>query len=37
MKEAPGNPKVVLGFDVIGPEGYGELIGASQREEDIEK
>ena len=24
------------GFDVIGPEGYGELFGASQREEDIE-
>jgi len=37
MKEAPDNPKVVLGFDVIGPEGFGELIGASQREEDIEK
>ena len=28
--------KTVQGFDVIGPEGYGELIGASQREEDIE-
>lgn len=37
MKEAPENSKVVLGFDVIAPEGYGELIGASQREEDIEK
>jgi len=29
--------KVVLGFDMIAPEGYGELIGASQREESIEK
>jgi len=27
----------VLGFDVIGTEGYGELIGASQREEDLKK
>jgi len=37
MKEEPKNSKVVLGFDVIGPEGYGELIGASQREENLEK
>jgi len=37
MKEDPKNPKVVQGFDVIGPEGYGELVGASQREEDIDK
>ncbi len=37
MKEDPKNPKVVQGFDMIGPEGYGELIGASQREEDIDK
>jgi len=37
MKEDPKNPKVVLGFDMIGPEGYGELVGASQREEDIKK
>jgi len=37
MKEEIKNAKVVLGFDMIGPEGYGELIGASQREEDINK
>ena len=37
MKEDPDNPKVVQGFDIIGPEGYGELVGASQREEDIDK
>jgi len=37
MKESPDNPKVVLGFDLIAPEGYGEIIGASQREESIEK
>ncbi len=37
MKESPENPKVVLGFDMIAPENYGEIIGASQREESIEK
>ena len=42
MKESPetmGKPekeKTVQGFDLIGPEGYGELVGASQREENIE-
>ncbi len=42
MKESPETlnkpekEKTVQGFDVIGPEGYGELFGASQREEDIE-
>ncbi len=37
MKEVPGNPKVVLGFDILAPEGCGELVGGSQREESIEK
>ena len=37
MKETPDNPKTVLGFDMIAPEHYGEIIGASQREESIEK
>jgi len=37
MKEDPKDPKVVLGFDCIGPEGYGEIIGASEREPDLEK
>lgn len=37
MKEVPGKPEVVQGYDVIGPQGYGELIGGSQREEDLEK
>jgi asparaginyl-tRNA synthetase len=37
MKEAKGNPKVVLGYDMIAPEHYGEIIGGSQREENIEK
>ena len=40
MKEVPKRPKgkeVVYGFDMIAPEGYGELVGGSQREESIEK
>ena len=36
MKEDPENDKVVLGFDMIAPEHYGEIIGASQREEDLD-
>ncbi len=37
MKEDEKNPKVVLAFDLIGSEGSGELVGASQREESIDK
>ena len=37
MTEDPKNPKVVFGCDFIAPEGYGEIIGGSQREHDIEK
>lgn len=31
MKRAPDDPSVVLGADLIAPEGYGEIIGGSQR------
>ncbi|MFH0752893.1 MAG: asparagine--tRNA ligase [archaeon] len=37
MKEDPKDKKVVQGFDILGPEGYGEIVGGSQREEDLEK
>ena len=37
MKEAEDDPKVVLGYDLIGPEEYGELIGASEREVSIKR
>ena len=37
MTEDPKDPKVVLGVDFLGPEGYGEIIGGSHREHDIEK
>ena len=36
MKEAPDDPTRVLAMDIIGPEGAGELIGGSQREEDLD-
>ncbi len=37
MTEDPDNPKVVEGCDFLAPEGYGEIIGGSHREHDIEK
>lgn len=36
MKPDPQNPKLALGCDCIAPEGYGEIIGGGQREENIE-
>jgi asparaginyl-tRNA synthetase len=36
MREVPGHPEVVQGCDFIAPEGYGEIIGGSARETDIE-
>lgn len=35
MKRDPANPLLALGVDLIGSEGYGELIGGSQREDDL--
>jgi asparaginyl-tRNA synthetase len=35
MKVKPGKPDVVLCDDVIAPEGFGELIGGSERETDV--
>lgn len=36
MKDDPKNSKVVLCCDVLAPEGYGEIIGSSERETDLE-
>lgn len=36
MKRDPDNPKVALAVDVLAPEGYGEIIGGSQREDDLD-
>jgi len=37
MKENPDDPRTVLNNDMLAPEGYGEIIGGSQREDDYEK
>jgi len=34
MKRDQKNPELVLGADLIAPEGFGEIIGGSQREDD---
>jgi asparaginyl-tRNA synthetase len=36
MEPHPDNPKLVKAADLIGPEGYGELIGGSERVSDID-
>lgn len=35
MKPDPANPKYALNVDMIAPEGYGEVIGGGQREDDL--
>jgi len=37
MKKDPENEKLALGVDMLAPEGYGEIIGGGQREDDIDK
>jgi asparaginyl-tRNA synthetase len=36
FKKDPKDPKVALGVDVLAPEGFGEIIGGGQREDDYE-
>jgi len=36
MKRDQGDPRVVRNFDLLAPDGYGEIIGGSQREDDLE-
>jgi asparaginyl-tRNA synthetase len=36
MKENPVDPRTVLNNDCLAPEGYGEIIGGSQREDDYD-
>lgn len=36
MKIDPQRPDVVLNADLLAPEGYGEIIGGSQREDDLD-
>ena len=35
MKRDPDDPRVVKNFDLLAPEGFGEIIGGSQREDDL--
>ena len=35
MKRDKQNNDLALGFDMLAPEGFGEIIGGGQREEDV--
>ena len=35
MKRDPENPRLALAMDLLAPEGYGEIIGGGQREDDL--
>jgi asparaginyl-tRNA synthetase len=37
MKRDKDNDKLALALDVLAPEGYGEIIGGSQREDDLDE
>ena len=37
MKENPADPRTVLCNDCLAPEGFGEIIGGSQREDDHDR
>ena len=37
MKENPADPRTVLCSDCLAPEGYGEIVGGSQREDNLER
>lgn len=36
MKRDPDDEKLALAMDILAPEGYGEIIGGSQREDDYD-
>jgi asparaginyl-tRNA synthetase len=36
MKRDGDDPRVVRNFDLLAPDGYGEIIGGSQREDDLD-
>ncbi len=35
FKKDPADPRLAMGCDVLAPEGYGEIIGGGQREDDL--
>jgi asparaginyl-tRNA synthetase len=36
MKRDPEDEKLALGMDILAPEGYGEIIGGGERENDYD-
>ncbi len=36
MKRDPEHPEYVKGVDLLAPEGYGEIVGGAEREDDLE-
>jgi len=36
MKRDKDNPELALGVDMLAPEGFGEIVGGGQREDDLE-
>ncbi|MGA3085522.1 MAG: asparagine--tRNA ligase [Thermodesulfobacteriota bacterium] len=36
MKRDPQDQRLVMNMDILAPEGYGEIIGGSEREDDLE-
>jgi asparaginyl-tRNA synthetase len=36
MKRDPEDEKVALGVDILAPEGYGEIVGGGQREDNLD-
>jgi asparaginyl-tRNA synthetase len=36
MKRDPEDERLALGVDILAPEGYGEIVGGGQREDDLE-
>jgi asparaginyl-tRNA synthetase len=36
MKRNPENEKTALAMDILAPEGYGEIVGGSQREDNLD-
>ncbi len=37
MKRDPEDPRLALCVDMLAPEGYGEIVGGGQREDDLEQ
>ncbi|MBN1695759.1 asparagine--tRNA ligase [candidate division WOR-3 bacterium] len=37
MRKEPGNEELTLSFDILAPEGYGEIVGGGEREFEAEK